>query len=170
MDIDFVSLGISLVLIIAFIAPIYINIRKNHRVLQAGLFNVQNFARQQRLKLDEQAIWRNRYFIELDKTKKSLIFTNDMRQTLPIMVDIPSIRGVKILENFHYVKQNGQKTKVIDNLWLQLFTSDGLPAYSMEFYDGNLYSDLQGEAVMAKEWKNRVEDLIVKTTHKAMVS
>ena len=160
MDIDFVSLSISIMLILAFMAPIYVHVRNSNLKVANALMELDLFAQRHELQLGKKTHWRKRYFIGLDNYHCKLLFTTDMSQSSPIILDLNQVDRIVLDERFHFVSTTSEKTRILDSVYLQLVGKDGQVLLPLEFYDGNKFSDLMGEAVLAREWKKALEEVL----------
>lgn len=151
--IDYMSLAVATTLIALFVAPLYLHIRKTNRAKAKAVKRLESFAASQGLVFSDTDIWRNRYFLGLDRNKNTLVYTDNMAESAPICIDLASIHRVRMVGRFHEVVSNVEKRKVFDAIELQLIDQDERLAHRLEVYDGDRYSDLDGEAVLAKKWE-----------------
>jgi hypothetical protein len=160
MNIDFISLGVSIVLIIAFIAPIYLHIRHRNLQMSRSLAEIEKFIQKHGLNLTRKEHWRDRYYIGLDSKNGKLLYTSDMLTTPPSLLDLRQVGRIILEEHFHYVQIRKEKTKVLDSIHLQLLGKEGQELHRLECYDGNKFSDLSGEAMLAKQWIKVIEEAL----------
>ncbi len=161
MNIDFISLGVSIVLIMAFIAPIYFHIRQSNLQMSRALAEIEKFAHSHGLNLNRMENWRKRYVIGLDSINAKLIYTSEMSTIPPSLLDLEEVAQILLEEHFHHAHINKEeKTKVLDSVYLLLLGIEGQELHRLEFYDGNKFSDLSGEAMLAKQWKKSIEEAI----------
>ncbi|MCC5938013.1 MAG: hypothetical protein JJU34_12095 [Lunatimonas sp.] len=157
--IDYMSLAVATSLIALFVVPLYLHIRKTNRAKARAIKRLEGFAASQGLVFSDTEIWRNRYFLGLDRSKNILIYTNNLKESAPICIELGSILRVSMIERYHEVVTKVEKRKVFDSIELHLITQDGRVAYRLEVYDGNRYSDLDGEAVLGRKWEQLLQQL-----------
>ncbi|WP_035805644.1 hypothetical protein [Lunatimonas lonarensis] len=164
--IDYVSLAIAAVLIALFITPLYLHVRKTNRSKADALRRLHDFASSKGWLLTNSEIWRNRYFIGLDEMNLGLVYSNDIGDHSAIAVPLSEIQRVRVIERSHRVSINTEKRKVIDAIDLQLIGKDGNVLHELEIYDGNRYSDLDGESVLVGKWEGMLKKVFESSVKK----
>ncbi|MFC4872814.1 hypothetical protein [Negadavirga shengliensis] len=158
-DIDIISLSIAVILIAAFILPLYLHISKAKKRETRATKLLEDFAKSQGLEIQVKDLWRSRYFVGLDRNKAKLLYSDDIALSSPVLIDLYTISRVKIGEVSHKVVNQVESRKVIDRLDLILLDKNGDTANVLEFYDGNRFSDLNGETILIKKWETYLEDI-----------
>lgn len=168
-DIDIISLTIAVILIAAFILPLYLHISKvkNREVRATKL--LEDFAKSQELEIQVKDLWRSKYFIGLDRNKAKLLYSDDIALSSPVVIDLRTITRVKIAEVSHKVVNQLESRKIIDRLDMVLLDKSGNTANILEFYDGNRFSDLNGETILIKKWESYLEDVTHKVSKDQLV-
>ena len=160
-DIDPVTLIVSAICMGAFIAPLaYQNfkVKSSESLLQKSFLEM---AQQNGIQPEIQERWRNHYQLGLDPKSKKLIYHRYGAYPSQSIIDLSGISKVTLDEKNHMVQVKKEKRVIIDYLALQLHYKDpNHPTKSLEIYDGELFSDLAGERVLAGNWKTLLEKTI----------
>lgn len=148
-----VSLGISLLAIIAFIAPLLYH--SNQQKRQGTIYRQQFFqaAQAEGLYLHQFDFWRGPYAIGLDKTKQMIMYASSASPMHLIQIPISEIKEASIIKSSHFAGVGREKAEVIDRLEIQvIFRNPGNTDIRLCFFDGENHSDLLGEGPLAKRW------------------
>jgi hypothetical protein len=160
-DIDPGTLGVSLLCLVAFIAPFIFQRTKIKRLEKQQDISFQTLSAEYAAKPDCIERWRNTYQIGLDRNKKKLIYQRFGENPISVGVDLHSIEKVNLEEKSHTVIIRKEKHVVCEYLALKLQPRNHLePALMLEFYDGDRFVDLLGERVLAKEWNNLINQAL----------
>lgn len=163
-EIDYIGLIVSMVLLAAFIAPIYLNVRKNNKKKQALVNQMNSLALENGLKLQDIDSWRDKYIIGLDPAAKKLIYIFDDHVQEVKIIDLTKVQSVGIHAKDHSVGTGKDSYKVMDLLELQLcFHGGHSVSTTLGFYDGEMHSDLQNEYPVIKKWQQLLLDLVDQT-------
>ncbi|GMQ23918.1 hypothetical protein Aoki45_06000 [Algoriphagus sp. oki45] len=160
-DMDPGTLIVSTLFMAAFIAPfVYHNIKSKKVVTQQNdSFN--SLAGQSGAKPEVRERWRNIYQIGLDRDKKILVYQRYGEKPMESAVDLKKISKVSVEEKAHTVVVEKEKRVILDYLALNLYPKDKEQGpISLEFYDGELFTDLLGERLLANQWKSNLDQLI----------
>jgi len=142
-----------MVLLAAFMTPIYLNVRKNNKKKKALDNELKFIALENGLKLSHIDSWRNVYTIGMDPVAKKLIYISDKPDHKVLILDLSHLQSVGIHVKDHVIGSGKNISKVTDLLELQLYFSKGnQSATSLLFYDGDLHSDLQDEYPLIQKW------------------
>lgn len=158
-EINFIGLAISMVLLLAFITPIVLNVRKNNKIQKALLVQLQNAALNNGLNIQKMETWRNRYALALDTVAHKLIYINNGANPKEVYIDLNEMDVASIHEKHHIVGSGKESYKVIDNLDLNI-TGSYQQHYNLCFYDSDIFSDLQNEKPLLEEWHLQIQRLI----------
>lgn len=169
LSIDYMSLSLALVVIVLFVTPLYVHVRRTKQKKANALQRLEEFSGTQGWKLTEYEIWRSRYFLGIDAAKRGLVYIENIVDGTPIAVDLGEIERVRLVERSHEVGSSAEKRKIIDAIELQLIGSNGQVAHRLEVYDGERYSDLDGEAVLAKKWETHIRRLLKESLKGSLV-
>lgn len=164
-DIDIITLAISAVAMIAFALPFYFASRKINKKKVLALKQIEDFIQSQNLTIQIRDIWRNQYFIGLDTVKGVLVYCEHLDNSSPVLIDLKKINQVAIEEAAHVVGNMTNSHKVLDKLTLSMTDEHNRKIQGLEFYDGDKYSDLNGEAVLIKKWELLIREQV--TSHKS---
>jgi hypothetical protein len=169
-DIDIISFSIAVLLIATFALPFYVHARRVKIKERAARKLLTEFTRSHGLSLYDQDQWRDRYFIGLDAGQAHLVYSSDTSQAAYKCIELSKVRRVTFAEASHQVKNGKNTHKILDRLDLILLDHNERPIHVLEFYDGDQYSDLVGEAVLIKKWETLLKDSIKNIPSKQMVS
>ncbi|KEO74103.1 hypothetical protein [Anditalea andensis] len=158
-EINFIGLAISMVLLFAFMTPIILNIRKNNKTQKALLLQMENAFLKHGLKVHKIESWRHRYAIAIDHEARKLIFINTGSEPQEIFIDLNEVNQVIIHENHHLNGTGKESYKVIDRLDLILLGAKQ-ERYKLSFYDSEVFSDVQNEKPLLDEWYAHIKTII----------
>ena len=159
-EIDYIGLIVSMVLMAAFIAPIYLNVRKNNKKLRDLLRTFDQLALEKGLVIQEKDNWRNRYIIGLDPVAKKLLYLCDSGERQVIVVDLQQLQLVKLHEQSHQVGKGKDSYQIADLLVLQLYLQNQA-TISLTYYDGDQFSDLHNEKPLILKWQKLLAPMAV---------
>ncbi len=159
-DIDLISLAIVAIFMGAFALPFYLHARKVKLRERKAHKILADFTASNGLNLQEKDHWRDKYFIGLDKEKAQVVYSSDTSQNCYKCIRLDQIKRVSISEASHQVTNGKESHKELDRLDLILINQNDQPIHVLEFYDGDQYSDLVGEAVLIKKWETLVKDAL----------
>ncbi|QDH80534.1 hypothetical protein FKX85_16395 [Echinicola soli] len=166
--IDTISMVFVVVMIIAFAIPFVIHSKKNKRKQAQVNKRILEFARMHDLSLHFTELWRNQYFLGLDEVKCQLVYLEDVGGGEPIIIDLKTIRRVHINEKIRRIKSrdNSLGDKIIDKI--ELILEGEVPGQQcmLEVYDGEKFSGLVNEPILAKTWEKRIHEAITKPSLK----
>lgn len=161
-NIDLTILAISIVGIVAFIVPFFIKHQGNKKTTLKVRQQLNEKLLENQLSVQEEEIWRDRYFLGLDKSKNKLIYIQDISKMTLQIIDLEKISTVSIHETSHHVgdKKNGRT--IIDSIHLSIQSKDTSKTLTLEVFNSDYFSDLFGEPVFAKRWKEIIEKQLKK--------
>jgi hypothetical protein len=151
-QIDYIGLGVSVFLILAFAAPIIFQVFKNRKLKNRMLQDFAGQFHQKGLETGLIETWRNRYILGLDKGSSRLLYWNDFEKEFK---EVPLI-GVREID-IHLLYHEVRKEKITDLMQL-VFHMRGFEKISMEIYNGCRFSDLQGEFPLAEKWRELLRE------------
>jgi hypothetical protein len=159
-NIDLIPFSIAIISIAAFALPFYLNGRKVKLRERQAQKLLADFTLYHGLNLKDKDQWRDKYFIGLDKEKAQVVYNGDISQNNYKCIRLDQIKRVSITEVSHQVTNGKKSHKELDRLDLILINQNEKPIHVLEFYDGDQYSDLVGEAVLIKKWEALLKDSI----------
>lgn len=152
-DIEPISLGISLAAIMAFIAPIYISRKKQTNIQKTYQRKFTDQAEKNGLWLETKDLWRGGYGIGIDFDKHKLLFMDPQSLTGFQLVSTDNISHLDLQKQSRHIGKGSNKAEVIDKL--SLIISNASETYGKSFlcfFDGEKNSDLSGEWPLIKKW------------------
>jgi hypothetical protein len=158
LDIDPASLGISLILLLAFIWPLYYYSRKQKLKLKSQKEFIDKIRQSSKLQFDHEDHWRGMYGIGLDIKNKKLIYVFFGTPSETKTIDLQKARNISIQKTEHEVGNGKEKRQVLDHLAIQIDCLDKI--HVLEFYDCNKFSDLDGEWPLVIKWESILKPLI----------
>lgn len=162
--IDFITIALVILLTFALAIPLIINGNKNKRLQRSAKKRFTEFAQRQGFSLSVLEFWRNHYFIGLDEQNLQLFYADGLQVESPQIIDLKHVHHVTIRENCRLLKRQGGSTKIIDRLALELDQSGNHSKKTLEIFDGERFSNIVNEPVLAKVWKERIQASISQPT------
>ncbi|MFD2202452.1 hypothetical protein [Shivajiella indica] len=162
-DIEPVSLGVSILLVIGFIAPLYIYKRKQSKKAsyQKNLFNETE--KTLGLTCDVKDFWRDYYAIGLDSDHKMLVYIKFEQESLPQVFDLRNYDSITQIQRHEEIKTGNIRKEITNFIGLKLNVQNSNQKETiLEFYDGDLFSDHQGEGPLAAKWKDLIKQSMQK--------
>ena len=169
-DIDLISFSIAGLLIAAFALPFYLHTRKIKVKERKARKILTDFTTSHGLTLQDQDQWRNRYFIGIDKENAEVVYCADISEAHFKRIRLDQVKRVSIAEVSHQVVNGKESRKELDRLELIFINQNDKPIHVLEFYDGDQYSDLVGEAVLIRKWELLLKDSIKNLSKPQVVS
>ncbi len=112
----------------------------------------------QNSKIDLQETWRHEYAIGIDSSKKILFYHQDSLEGSPKSIELRDFRKVSVSKKLLELKSGGSAKPVLDQITLELLPKDSKKAaIHLELYDGEKYSDLLGETLLAEKWAELIQ-------------
>lgn len=154
-EIDYITIGFAVVLSLAFIAPLYLNNRKNKKIAEVKNQFLADLAKEKGLIFSQKDTWRNRYMLGFDTTVKKLVYVNFEEVPVVMEIDLDQIQSIEIHEKSHEIDTGNGKRKVVDNLDLTFYLkSPQGKKITLEFYDAERFSDMNGELPLIRNWQS----------------
>lgn len=154
-EIDYITIGFAVVLSLAFIAPLYLNHRKNKKIAEVKNQFLADLAKEKGLIFSQKDTWRNRYMLGFDTTVKKLVYVNFEEVPVVMEIDLDQIQSIEIHEKSHEIDTGNGKRKVVDNLDLTFYLkSPQGKKITLEFYDAERFSDMNGELPLIRNWQS----------------
>ena len=152
-DIEPVTLVFSFVLFGAFTAPFIYHSQKNKKKESKLLEKLLEAALSLDSRIDTQESWRYEYALGLDSKKGILYYHQNSLEGSPFSFDLKDFKRVSVSKKMREF-QSGTTTKsVLDYISLELVPKDPKKSIvNLELYDGDKYSDLLGETLIADKW------------------
>jgi hypothetical protein len=152
-DIEPISLGISLAAIVAFIAPIYISKKKQSNINKSKQQKFMDEANRQGIVLDNYDFWRGTYAIGLDTGKHKLLYMDLEAEINFKLISTDNISHIDLQKQNHHLGKGSNKLEVIDRLSLMIHHKEPAVRKShLCFFDGEKKSDLSGEWPLIQKW------------------
>ena len=154
-EIDYITIGFAVVLSLAFIAPLYLNHRKNKKIAEVKNQFLADLAKEKGLIFSQKDTWRNRYMLGFDTNVKKLVYVNFEEVPVVMEIDLDQIQSIEIHEKSHEIDTGNGKRKVVDNLDLTFYLkSPQGKKITLEFYDAERFSDMNGELPLIRNWQS----------------
>ena len=154
-EIDYITIGFAVVLSLAFIAPPYLNHRKNKKIAEVKNQFLADLAKEKGLIFSQKDTWRNRYMLGFDTNVKKLVYVNFEEVPVVMEIDLDQIQSIEIHEKSHEIDTGNGKRKVVDNLDLTFYLkSPQGKKITLEFYDAERFSDMNGELPLIRNWQS----------------
>ncbi|GMQ28539.1 hypothetical protein [Algoriphagus confluentis] len=160
-DLDPGTLVVSSLFMAAFISPFVYHRIKSKKVEAQQNQSFEALSKQAGALPEVKERWRNTYQIGLDRDNKKLVYQRYGEKPMESAVDLKTIGKVSVEEKAHTVVVEKEKRVILDYLALNLYPKDKEQApISLEFYDGEHFTDLLGERLLANQWKGYLEQEI----------
>lgn len=157
-DIEPVTLVFSFVLFGAFTVPFIYHSQQNKKKESKLLEKLLSAAKTQDGKIDLQETWRHEYAIGLDSSKKILFYHQNSLEDSPLSIDLRNIKKVSVSKKLLEFKSGSTAKSILDQVSLELLPKDSKKAsIHLELYDGEKYSDLLGETLLAEKWAELIQ-------------
>lgn len=152
-DIDASTLFVSILFVIAIIAPFVYHGLKSKRHQKTQMENFQSFAKSIGVTPAKIENWRNQYLLGLDPNSKILIYFRSGSNPEQTFINLEEVHKINIYEKSRVVELGVEKRNVLDYLGIQFnFKDNYKPEKLIEVYDAELFSGQDGETVLAKKW------------------
>tara|TARA_R110002072_G_scaffold214404_2_gene371677 strand:- start:163939 stop:164430 length:492 start_codon:yes stop_codon:yes gene_type:complete len=152
-EIEPVTLLMSCLLMCAFSVPFIYNGQKNKKITKALMAKLVELAKFQGANPTEIESWRFRYALGLDVKHNVLTYLRQDTESLSYNLNLSEFKAVKLIKKYQEVNGKPQTQKLPEYVALELIpVASGAQMISLEIYDGELYSDLMGETVIAEKW------------------
>jgi hypothetical protein len=164
-DIEPVSLGVSILLLLGFITPIYLyKVKQSKKTsLQKSIF--QQTEKDLGIECLEKEFWRDYYALGLDSDKKKLLYIKFDSEPEIQVVDLKNCTQIAQYQQTEKINNGKMDREIINNIGLKLNChKSNRPEILLEFYNGDLFSDHQGEGPLALKWKDLIAQNLRKTT------
>ena len=152
-DIEPVTLVFSFVLFGAFTVPFIYHSQKNRQKESKIFEKLLESALSQDSRIDTKESWRFEYALGLDSQKGILYYYQNSSEGSPFTFKLQEFKKISVAKkNLEF--QSGTATKsVLDKIDLELTPKDPKKGVILlELYDGEKYSDLLGETLIAEKW------------------
>lgn len=157
-DIEPVTLVFSFVLFGAFTVPFIYHSQKNKKKDSQLLERLLEKALSLDARIDTQESWRHEYALGIDSNKKILFYYSDSQEESPLAINLKEYRNVSVSKKFLEVKTESNSRSVLDFVSLELIPKESKKGgIHLELYDGEKYSDLLGESLLAEKWAEIVQ-------------
>jgi hypothetical protein len=156
-DFEPVTLLMSLALFGAFSVPFIYHSQKNRKKeasLKSHLFEV---AKKLEAMPDQTEIWRNQYALGIDTSKGVLSYHREVPISYSMAIDLKDYKKVSLIRRNSDMKNGTVNNTVLDYLALELFPKSGTSSIQLEIFDGEQFSDLLGETVLAERWAEIIQ-------------
>lgn len=161
LEIDPVIVIMSSILTIAFCLPFAYQMRKNKNKEVLIKAELNTLAESLGAKPEITECWRQRYAIGLDSSLGVLLYLQQEPKHVAQTLDLKNFKKVNITKIFEETSGKAHLHKLPEYIGLNLIPkSSDDENVVLEFYDGEEFSDLQGESVMAEKWAALLNNLI----------
>ncbi len=160
-DIDPVTLSVSALCLVGFIAPLVLQSFKNKNKLTLQQATFTEFADKHNARPTLHEQWRNHYHLGIDPDAKKVIYHRFGSYPEQTVIDLEEVKKVSVQEKSRVVMVGKEKRFIIDYLALQFhFKDESHSPKTIETYDGELYSDMAGERGLTEKMKDQIEKLL----------
>ncbi|SFT92637.1 hypothetical protein SAMN04489724_2891 [Algoriphagus locisalis] len=152
-DVEPVTLIMSCLLMCAFSVPFIYNGQKNKKIEKKLLINLKELASQKGANPTEVETWRFRYAMGLDQQENILVYLRQDSESLSYSLNLAEYKNVQLIKK--YQESNGKELnhKLPEYVGLQLNPKNASQEpVTLEIFDAEMYSDLNGETVLADKW------------------
>ncbi|WP_139316552.1 hypothetical protein [Algoriphagus marinus] len=113
--------------------------------------------------INQSEFWRNFYAIGLDQENKLLAYLRNNGEPLSFLIDLHQVKSAKIHKIAREVKSDTSKRIILDYVGIELsYLQEGLKSTVLEFFDAELFTDLNGESVIAESWLELIQNTLKK--------
>jgi iron only hydrogenase large subunit-like protein len=152
-DIDPVTLIMSCVLFCAFAAPFIYYANQNGKKELALKAKLTKTALAGEATPDQVEVWRNQFGLGLDSKKNILVYLHESEVNISYIVDLEDVKQAVVRKRTREVNGTSGKTTVVDYVGLELhYKAENKKSILLEIYDGEEFTDLLGETVLAEKW------------------
>lgn len=137
----------------AFSVPFIYNGQKNKKIEKKLLINLKELASQKGANPTEVETWRFRYAMGLDQQENILVYLRQDSESLSYSLNLAEYKNVQLIKK--YQESNGKELnhKLPEYVGLQLNPKNASQEpVTLEIFDAEMYSDLNGETVLADKW------------------
>jgi len=161
--IDFPTLVVSSVILLALVAPFIYFIRKSKKQKFELLSKFEQYVSGLNLRPELREDWRNRYILAFDKAKNVLIYYQSGENEEKREISLKEVNRVTVLQTFLNEDPASGKSKILDQIALQVqFKNSSKQNLNLEIYNSEFYSDLIGEGVLAAKWAELINQHLTK--------
>jgi hypothetical protein len=162
-DIDPVTLSLSFLLFGALCTPFIYHSLKNSKKRKALEVKLHELASQKNGHISQSEFWRNFYAIGLDQENKLLAYLRNNGEPLVFLIDLQQVKSAKIHKIAREVKSDASKRIILDYVGIELsYLQEGSKPTVLEFFDAELFTDLNGESVIAESWLESIQNTLKK--------
>lgn len=162
LDIDPITLAISLVLFAAFCAPFVYHIRKLQKATKQHQARFALLAKDANITPNTVDFWRNKYALGLDERQRQLLYVKFGEEVTVQLLDLGYSFELKSYKQTDSIlAEKGQVAdQYMDRMGLQISLKAPVPKdYTLEFYNSALFSDQMGEIVLLRKWEEILRGL-----------
>lgn len=164
-DIEPVSLGISIFLLLGLITPIYLNKRTQSKKISLQKRVFQQKEKDFGIQCLEKDFWRSYYALGLDLDKKKLLYIKFDSTTEIHELDLKNYTHVSKFQQNEKINNGGINREIPYKIGIKLVSQkSNHPEIHLEFYNGDLFSDHQGEEPLAAKWEELIAQNLKKIT------
>lgn len=162
LDIDPITLAISLVLFAAFCATFVYHIRKQRKTTKQQQARFVLLAKDAHISPNKADFWRNKYALGLDERQRQLLYVKFGEEEIVQLLDLGypfELKSYKQTDS--EMAEKGQVAdQYMDRMGLQISVKAPVPKnYTLEFYNSALFSDQMGEIVLLRKWEEFLRGL-----------
>jgi hypothetical protein len=161
--IDFPTLVVSSVLLLAIVAPFIYFIRRQKKQKIEFLNKFEQFVSRLNLSPELREDWRNRYILAFDKSKNVLIYYQDGDIEEKRLISLKEVDRITVEQKLLESAANHGDRKILDQVSLLVhFKNPNQSVITLSIYDSAYYSDLLGETVLAAKWAELINQQTTK--------
>ncbi len=155
---EIILMAIVVILLAAFSMPLLIHGSKINNKRKKARAALLEFASAHQVSFNEEEIWRNRYFLGIDHSKKILVYCADIFEGKPILIDLMSVHNLQVREISRRVGK--EREKVVDKIEMLLSGAFPISPLILEIFDGEVFSNLMGEPLLASRWEKIINSVL----------
>jgi len=164
-DIDPVTLSLSFLLFGALCTPFIYHSLKNSKKRKALEMKLHELASQKNGHISQSEFWRNFYAIGLDPENNLLAYLKNNSEPLALLIDLHQVKSAKIQKIARELKSDSSKRIILDYVGIELsYFQEGSKPTVIEFFDAELFTDLNGESVIAESWVELIQNTLNKNS------
>jgi predicted transcriptional regulator len=165
-DIDPVTMSLSFLLFGAVCTPFIYHSIKDTKKRKVLMLKLSELASLKNGMPTHSEIWRNQYAIGLDSEKKVLVYLRSSDQPLTSTIDLQQVKSAKIQKITREVKSDSSKRTIVDYVGIELsYLQERSNPTVLEFFDAELFTDLNGESVLAEKWVDLISNSLNKNSN-----
>jgi hypothetical protein len=151
-----------LLLVVAVIIP-FILLHLSHRLKERKIYSeLSGLTGLEKVHFQNIDHWRNSYAIATDQNSENIYYLN-RKKGQKYLIEIKEVEGCKAITSARGVKTGDGMNNVVEKMDLVLtFRNKELPDKALEFFDGEVFMTVDGEAPLLEKWERIINSAIKK--------